>query len=169
MAVCARVKWLARAACESGAHRPPRREHTPPPRVWHAWGGGGGRCVGTVDTMACMALAMAIMQLYDTAAGSRGGPIARTGRRGPTRRACHGPTEPGANGDGCAMGAGGGDDSMVLHHASGPPVRSAVRPGARPRVHPPRRRGMGGTPAPARENLFAGPRVNPAKYQKQSV
>ena len=102
MAVCARVKWLERAACESGLHQPPRREHGPPPPL-ACMGGGGGRCVSAVDAMACVVLAMAIIQLYDAAAGSRGGPIARVRpprpheegmsrsdrAEGPTAMGCH--------------------------------------------------------------------------------
>ena len=142
MAVCARVKWLERAACESGVPHSSRREHAPPPAL-SCMGGVGGRCVGAVDAMACVALAMAIIQLYDAAAGSWGGPIARTGRQGPTRRACHGPTEPGANGDGVActkraMSAGGGGrldgaPSTRRGHRCGPRctqvhARASIRP-----------------------------------------
>ena len=154
MAVCARVKWLERAACESGAHHPPRREHAPPPAL-ACMGGGGGGCVGAVDAMGCVALAMAIVQLYDAAAGSRAGPIARTDRRGPTRRACHSPTEPGANGDGVActqraMSAGGG-----RRLGGAPPTRRGRRCGPRysqaraARVRPPPTTWHGGTRGPA--------------------
>jgi len=155
MAVCARVKWLERAACESGAHHPPRREHGPPPAL-ACMGGGGGGCVGAVDAMGCVALAMAIIQLYDAAAGSRGGPIARTDRRGPTRRSCHSPTDRRAQRRWGGMHAACHERGWwqttrwCSTDASGPPVGSAVCPGARPRVRPPRQCGMGArTAAPA--------------------
>ena len=113
MAVYARVKWLERAARESGAHHPPRREHGPPPAL-ACMGGGGGRCVGAVDAMACMTLAMVIFQLYDAVAGSRGPVLlrARTAEaheEGMSRsRPSQGPTAMGVACTRRAMSAGGG-------------------------------------------------------------
>ena len=115
---------------------PPLCEHAPPPPL-ACMGGGGGGCVGAVDAMGCMVLVMTITQLYDTVAGSRGGPIARTDHRGPTRRACHGPTDRrgqrrwGGMYTACHGRGWWWTTRWCSIDASGPPLRSAVLPGAR--------------------------------------